>query len=96
MFNTESRDAVIQNLIDAGCGQEMIDDFLAYYDGDKREKQLELLELQRKDLLNRIHREEKKISCLDYLIYQIAGITCARPGHRISRYGEANERKECV
>ncbi len=28
-------------------------------------------EQQREELLQRVHTEEKKISCLDYLLYQI-------------------------
>lgn len=36
-----------------------------------KEKQPELLEKQRKLLLNTVHKEEKKIYGLDYLMYQI-------------------------
>ena len=41
------------------------------FDENQKEKQLELLEIHRNQLLIQIHKEEKKISCLDYLIYQI-------------------------
>ena len=73
MIKTESRKAVVQNLEDAGCNCERIEDFLGWYDEGKKEKQLEVLEHQRRDLLERILREERRISCLDYLIYQIQG-----------------------
>ena len=38
---------------------------------NRKEKQLEILEKQRSVLLKRIHKDEKRISCLDYLVYQI-------------------------
>lgn len=71
MIAIGSREAVIQNLEDAGCEPEMIRDFLGWFDKGQQKKQLELLEHQREHLLGRIHKEEKRISCLDYLIYQI-------------------------
>ncbi|MDC7288723.1 hypothetical protein NXH76_13020 [Blautia schinkii] len=71
MVNFESREAVIQNLKDAGCCEDMIKDFLLYFDKNQKEKQLELLETHRKQLLNIVHMEEKRICCLDYLVYQI-------------------------
>ena len=50
---------------------ETIQDFLLYLDENQKEKQLELLEKHRRRLLSNVHREEKKIYCLDYLVYQI-------------------------
>lgn len=71
MMNLESREAAVQNLKDAGCDQVAIEEFLIYFDKNQKEKQLALLERHRKLLLNIVHMEEKKICCLDYLIYQI-------------------------
>lgn len=73
MIAIGSREAVIRNLEDAGCEPEMIQDFLGWFDEGQQKKQLELLEHQREHLLGRVHKEEKRISCLDYLIYQIQG-----------------------
>lgn len=73
MIAIRSREAVIQNLEDAGCEPEMILDFLGSFDKGQKKKQLELLEHQREHLLGRVHKDEKRISCLDYLIYQIQG-----------------------
>ena len=73
MMAIGSREAVIQNLEDAGCENEMIQDFLGWFDKGQKTKQLELLEHQREYLLGRVHTDEKRISCLDYLIYQIQG-----------------------
>lgn len=66
-----TRKNIIQNLKDADCTPEDIEMFLKYLDENKREQQLHLLEGQREQLLNRVHKDEKRISCLDYLIYQI-------------------------
>ncbi|MDT4533693.1 hypothetical protein [Eisenbergiella tayi] len=71
MMNPDYRDAIVQNLKDAGCSAGIIENFLRYFDENQKEKQLELLEIHRNQLLTQIHKEEKKISCLDYLIYQI-------------------------
>lgn len=73
MITIGNREAVIQNLEDAGCEPEMIQDFLSSFDKGQQKKQMELLAHQREYLLGRVHKDEKRISCLDYLIYQIQG-----------------------
>ena len=59
MIAIGSREAVIQNLKDAGCESELIRDFLGWFDKGQQEKQLELLEHQRKYLLGRVHTDER-------------------------------------
>lgn len=71
MISLKPKETIVQNLKDAGCAPRMIEDFMLYFDKNQKERQIALLTAQRQDLLNRIHIEEKKISCLDYLIYQI-------------------------
>lgn len=71
MINLKPKEAIIQNLKDAGCDHQMIENFMLLFNKNQKEKQLALLAVQRQDLLNRVHKEEKKICCLDYLIYQI-------------------------
>lgn len=71
MISSKPKETIIQNLKDAGCAPRMIEDFMLYFDKNQKEKQLALLTAQRQNLLNRVHIEEKKISCLDYLIYEI-------------------------
>ena len=66
-----SRDEIEQNLKDAGCNAEIIKDFFSCEDEKRVDRQKALLEEYRKMLLKRIHKEEKKISCLDYLIFQL-------------------------
>lgn len=73
MVAMRSRESVIQNLEDAGCEMELIRDFMGWFDKGQQAKQLELLKHQREYLLGRVHTDERRISCLDYLIYQIQG-----------------------
>mgnify|MGYP005766440089 CR=1 len=37
----------------------------------KKDEQLKMLAVQRTRLLDRVHKEEKRINCLDYLVYQM-------------------------
>lgn len=71
MAGTASVQAMIQNLKDAGCSVQTVDQFLMLEAEGKAAEQLQLLALHRRRLLTRVHREEKRIDCLDYLVYQI-------------------------
>lgn len=71
MISLKPKESIVQNLKDAGCAPQIIEDFMLYFNKNEKEKQLALLAAHRQDLLNRVHSEEKKISRLDYLIYQI-------------------------
>ncbi len=77
-----SKEAVIQNLEDAGCAPDVLECCMACMEQGKRNELLKRLEEHRKGLLNRVHEakrlsenefclEEKHIDCLDYLVYQI-------------------------
>ena len=55
-----SKQAVIQNLKDAGCTCKTVEKFLSYEEEGKLQEQLD-----------KVHREERQISCLDYLVYQL-------------------------
>lgn len=66
-----SREAIIQNLKDAGCSQDTIECCLTFLDIGKRAELLKRLEEHRKGLLRKVHEGEKQIDCLDYLVYQI-------------------------
>ena len=61
----------IQNLKDAGCCRETVERFLALGDAGDVQGQLQLLAQHRKCLLEKVHREERRIQCLDYLVYQM-------------------------
>lgn len=61
--------AIRQNLIDAGCGQEFITEFMEDLKQGKTTEELKLLAAHRRTLLDKLHREQKRIDCLDYLVY---------------------------
>lgn len=67
----ESPESVIQNLKDAGCDSETIEKFMADVQKGKEANGLKRLAVHRKKLLDSLHREQKCIDCLDYLIYQM-------------------------
>lgn len=64
--------ALTQNLKDAGCDTQTIENFMSDLHKGKKESSLKLLTIHRKKLLDSIHKEQKQIDCLDYLVYQIS------------------------
>lgn len=71
MASYGSKEAVIQNLEDAGCAPDIIECCMACMEQGKKKELLKRLEEHRKALLRKVHEEEKHIDCLDYLVYQI-------------------------
>ena len=67
----ESPDAVIQNLEDAGCDKNTVEQFMELGENGERQRQMKLLEKHRRGLLEKVHKNEKQIDCLDYLVYQM-------------------------
>ncbi|HJA92176.1 MAG TPA: hypothetical protein H9717_03505 [Candidatus Eisenbergiella merdipullorum] len=67
----DSEEAVLQNLKDAGCDQETIDRFMECLKKGTLKEQLQILSRHRNDLLDKVHIEQKRIDCLDYLVYQL-------------------------
>lgn len=66
-----TKEAIEQNLRDAGCDEKCICQFMEDMD-EKREKEgLKLLQDHRRKLLDAMHREQKRIDCLDYLVYEM-------------------------
>ncbi len=63
--------ALIQNLEDAGCSDATIEGFLACGGERKSARQLQILCRYRCQLLDQVHQEQKKLECLDDLIYTI-------------------------
>ncbi len=60
-----------QNLLDAGCSEELIARYFRLDEKGDKPGQKALLRLHRCRLLEEIHREQAKIDCLDYLVYTI-------------------------
>lgn len=69
---------IIDNLRDAGCSEELIEQYASAASGCAR---MCLLKKHRRELLESIHSEQKKLECLDYLIYQLRSVStrcCSR------------------
>ena len=71
MTDIKPRETVIENLKDAGCSGDFIENFMTFFENGNVKQQVELLENHRKQLLKKVHEKEKCISCLDYLVYQL-------------------------
>lgn len=65
------RQELEQNLIDSGCTQTIIDEFLSLYRQGKLKDALRLLAKHRAELLENLHETQKKIDCLDFLIFNL-------------------------
>lgn len=64
----QSTEELTQNLIDAGCSDEMITTILSCLLHGDRAKSLCRLEERRAELLNDIHKEQFEIEYLDELL----------------------------
>lgn len=71
MVALNENDALWQALADAGCDAALSKRFVELAAHGCEQEGLALLAQHRASLLTRCHAEEKKIDCLDYLIYQI-------------------------
>lgn len=63
--------ALLDNLRDAGCDLELAKQVLALEQAGQYQEQMRLLSAHRRQLLDCLHREERQIDCLDYLVYQL-------------------------
>ncbi len=70
-WNPLSKNHVIENLKDAGCGADMTEHFLQLMEKGTRQDQLQLLRKHRIALMDDMHAAQKRVDCLDYLIYQL-------------------------
>lgn len=60
-----------QNLKDAGCSMELIQRFIKTWEAGAIHDCSCLLDRYRRTLLDDIHIREEKLTCLDYLRYQL-------------------------
>ncbi|MCI8990797.1 MAG: hypothetical protein HFF59_08290 [Lawsonibacter sp.] len=60
-----------QNLIDAGCDLELVQQCMDLAQGERMEEMKRILTRHRQTLLDMVHAEQKKIDCLDYLFYNM-------------------------
>lgn len=62
---------IIQNLKDAGCGDDAIQIFMDDLQRGNRRTGIQLLQKHRRCLLAAVHKEQKRIDCLDYLLFML-------------------------
>lgn len=74
MNNVKEQERMILNMTDAGCSEDTINSFwLCYQEGDVK-GELKVLSNHRQALLDEVHKGQKGIDCLDYMVYQIEKI----------------------
>ena len=69
MKHNSSDSYVVQNLLDAGFDLECTKRFMECKRTGQYDEQVKMLSAQRRRLLDNVHKEEKRIACLDYLVY---------------------------
>lgn len=67
----DRKEVLIQNLQDVGCNQKIIDEFLDLLDKKQIDKIFILLSKYRSSLLESLHKNQKEIDILDYLIVDL-------------------------
>lgn len=67
----ETSAMVYQNLIDAGCDEATTNQCMLLLQAGKKSDMLPILSKHRTTLLDSVHKGQKQIDCLDYLIYSI-------------------------
>ena len=78
----QTREALIQNLEDAGCSKVFIKTYLDASHGGGTSDRLRLLETRRRDLLQQLHAQQRQLDCLDYLRYQLQKSQAEEPQKR--------------
>ena len=63
--------ALVQLLKDAGCNPEIIHQFLSAMEKGRTEENLHLLYKHRQQLITAIHKDQKQLDVLDFLIYTL-------------------------
>jgi hypothetical protein len=71
MNSNQEQKHTIQNMKDAGCSEDTINRFLLCYQAGDVKGELKVLSNHRQVLLDEVHKGQKEIDCLDYLVYQI-------------------------
>lgn len=62
---------VYQNLVDAGCDDCIKEKCMRLVEAGQKSELLPILTKHRKCLLDNVHKGQKQIDCLDYLIYKL-------------------------
>lgn len=65
------KEAIAQCLKDAGCEDTVIEHFLEDFGSGRLKESIRILQKHRDTLLDDLHRGQKRIDCLDYLIFML-------------------------
>ena len=68
---SDKRAILRENLKDAGCDTDMIRRCEVLIQSEKRGELMQVLSQHRRALLDAVHENERRIDCLDYLVYQL-------------------------
>lgn len=68
---SDAQGILYQNLMDAGCGEALAGQILRLMAAGEKQEGLALLAGHRRRLLECCHAEQKKIDCLDFLVYHM-------------------------
>ncbi len=67
----DERNEFKQCLLDLGCNHEKIEKCMVLAENEKVTGLLKFLSEHRSVLLENLHESQKKIDCLDYIVFQI-------------------------
>lgn len=77
---TDTDGILRQNLVDAGCGPDIVRQCMALARKQDQSELIRVLSCHRRALLDALHQSEKRIDCLDYLVYQMEKKAKEQPG----------------
>lgn len=66
-----NKEILYQNLSDAGCSEELKNECMMLAECSDTAELIRLLREYKKAMLASVHMEEKRIDCLDYLMYRL-------------------------
>lgn len=70
-MDTNKNEIIIRNLKDSGCNNKFIEKFFQLKsEGNIKELMYSLMKY-RTELLDELHKSQRKIDCLDYLIFDL-------------------------
>lgn len=67
----DQKATIRQNLIDAGCKEDLTEQCIVLYENKENKRLTNQLLIHRKSLLNNLHQIQYEIDCLDYLLCQL-------------------------
>lgn len=68
---SDKKGILLQNLQDAGCDSKFVYNCIALADKSKITELIQLLKNYRTGLLDKVHKNQDELDCLDFLIYKL-------------------------